>query len=133
VLAEDDRALRELLAAALEHDGYVIVQATTGEDLVDRIRRCRAAGETIDLLISDVRMPKMSGLEVLKLLRDDDDGMPVILITAFGDLWTRREAGEYGAVLLAKPVQLRLLRDEVAKALNRAGESRGPHPSRSSK
>jgi DNA-binding response OmpR family regulator len=119
VLAEDDGALRELLASALQYEGYAVVQATTGNELVDQIRRLVAVGEQIDLVVSDVRMPKMSGLTVLKLLRDAELTMPVILITAFGDVWTRREAGDYGAVLLDKPVLLRTLRSEVEKALNR--------------
>lgn len=124
VLAEDDRSLRELLASALEHEGYEVVQATTGNELIDQIRRIAAGGERVDLVVSDVRMPKMSGLAVLKLLRDAEFNMPVILITAFSDVWTRREAGEFGAVLLDKPVQLRTLRDEVKKALSReAGSS----------
>jgi len=123
VLAEDDSSLRELLASALERDGYEVVQATTGNELTDQIRRIAAGGERIDLVISDVRMPKMSGLAVLKLLRDAEFNMPVILITAFSDVWTRREAGEFGAVLLDKPVQLRTLRDEVKKALSREAGS----------
>jgi DNA-binding NtrC family response regulator len=119
VLAEDDSALRDLLASALEHDGYEVVQAATGNELVDRVRHLVVNGETIHLIVSDVRMPKMSGLTVLKLLRDAELTMPVILITAFGDLWTRREAAQYGAVLLDKPVLLRTFRIEVEKALDR--------------
>ena len=123
VLAEDDHSLRELLASSLEYEGYEVSQASTGNELIDQMRRFAAAGDKVDLLISDVRMPKMSGLVVLKLLRDAEFDMPVILITAFSDIWTRREAGEYGAVLLDKPVHIRTLRREVAKALNRGDET----------
>jgi CheY-like chemotaxis protein len=129
VLAEDDCTLRELLASALEYEGYEVVQATTGGDLIDRIRRMVASGERVDLVVSDVRMPKMSGLAVLKLMRDAEFDMPVILITAFSDMWTQREAAQYGAVLLDKPVQLRTLREEAEKALSRRAGSRAPRGS----
>ena len=122
VLAEDDQTLRELLASALAYEGYEVVQASTGNELIDQMRRMTAAGENVDLLVSDVRMPKMSGLGVLRLLRDAEFDLPVILITAFSDLWTRTEAAAYGAVLLDKPVHLRNLRIEVEKALKRGGE-----------
>lgn len=117
VLAEDDSSLRELLASALERDGYEVVQASTGNELIEFIRGIVSRGEEVDLLISDVRMPTMSGLLALKLIRDAELRMPVILITAFSDLWTQREAAEYGAVLLDKPVHLRTLRDSVKRAL----------------
>jgi DNA-binding response OmpR family regulator len=117
VLAEDDASLRELLASALEYEGYDVVQATTGNELIDHIRGATGSGDNVDLVVSDVRMPTLSGLAVLKLLRDAELDVPVILITAFSDVWTRREAGEHGAILLDKPVSLRTLRSEVAKAL----------------
>ncbi len=119
VLAEDDRLLRELLASALECEGYRVSQASTGNDLIGQIRGLVASGERVDLVVSDIRMPKMNGLLVLKLLRDAEFDMPVILITAFSDVCTRKEAGEYGAVLLDKPVQLRTLRGEVKRLLDR--------------
>jgi DNA-binding response OmpR family regulator len=111
--------LRDLLASALEHEGYEVVRASTGNEVVDHIRRITGSRDSVDLVVSDVRMPTLSGLAVLKLLRDAELDVPVILITAFSDVWTRREAGEYGAVLLDKPVSLRTLRGEVAKALAR--------------
>ena len=117
---------RSLLASTLEYAGYEVVQAATGNQLIDQMRRIVAGGEDVDLLISDVRMPKMSGLLVLKLLRDAEFVMPVILITAFSDIWTRREASDYGAVLLDKPVQLRTLRRAVEKALNREDDQCAP-------
>jgi DNA-binding response OmpR family regulator len=111
--------LRELLASALEYEGYDIVQATTGNELIDHVRGAPGSHDKVDLVVSDVRMPTLSGLTVLKLLRDAEFDVPVILITAFSDVSTRREAGEYGAILLDKPVSLRTLRGEVAKALRR--------------
>lgn len=122
VLAEDSEELRQLLASALERSGHRVIQVGTGPALVDEIRRVvvhKEAPGHIDLVISDVRMPGMTGLTALKLLRDADLDVPMILMTAFGDLWTRAEAAEYGAAILQKPVPIAVLRDLVQEQLRR--------------
>lgn len=121
VLAEDDDSLRSLLASALEFEGYDVLQAGTGRDLLEVVSSAIEAGKTVDLIISDVRMPKLGGLEALKMLRERGLVIPVLLMTAFGDLWTEREACAHGATLLNKPVHLRTLREHVEKVL-RAGD-----------
>ena len=87
VLAEDDREMRMLLAAALRKAGYDVVEALDGVDLLDCIawvvERRPDWSETV--LVSDVRMPAMGGLEVLARLRSMGWPGPIILITAFGD------------------------------------------------
>lgn len=113
-LAEDDSALRELIAAALELDGHHVLQVATGSALIVTVNRILIQGGELDLLISDVRMPGLTGLEALKLLRDSELRIPIILITAFSDFWTRTEAIRYGARLLDKPLELRLLRKVVS-------------------
>ncbi len=118
VLAEDNAELRQLLSSALENDGHRVVQVANGAGLIDEVRRTSSASaDRIDMVISDVRMPQMNGLTALKLLRDADREIPILLLTAFGDLWTRSEAAEYGALLLPKPVQLSLLRSVVREQL----------------
>ena len=73
-----------------------------------------AAGESLILILSDINMPGMSGLELLpraKALRPD---VPVIMITAYGDDNTRRKAFEGGAeALLTKPIDFSVLRSEI--------------------
>jgi len=121
VLAEDDPALRALIASALELDGHHVIQVPTGSALITVVREILIYGReggALDLLISDVRMPELSGLDALKLLRDADLKIPIILITAFSDLWTRTEAAQYGASLLDKPLELRVLRKVVRNALS---------------
>jgi DNA-binding response OmpR family regulator len=120
VLAEDDPALRDLIASALEMDGHRVVQVGTGSGLVSAVREILLGGReggTVDLLISDVRMPELSGLDALQLLRDEEVQIPIILITAFSDLWTRTEAARHGARLLDKPLELRVLRQMVRNSL----------------
>jgi FixJ family two-component response regulator len=70
-----------------------------------------------------VRMPELSGIEALRVLRDAELGVPIILITAFSDLWTRTEAARYGARLIDKPLELRVLRHAVQEELMLASRS----------
>jgi CheY-like chemotaxis protein len=112
-LAEDDPPLRELIAAALELDGHRVLQLGTGSALIMAVNKILIQGGELDLLISDVRMPGLTGLDALKLLRDSQLRIPIILITAFSDLWTRTEATRYGARLLDKPLELGVLRKVV--------------------
>ncbi|MEI9937915.1 MAG: response regulator [Pseudomonadota bacterium] len=116
-LAEDDPALRELIAAALALDGHRVLQLGNGSALMTSVHKILIQGGALDLLISDVRMPGLSGLDALKLLRESQLRIPVILITAFSDLWTRTEATRYGARLLDKPLELHVLRKVVSDSL----------------
>ena len=69
--------------------------------------------ETIDLVISDMRMPVTSGMQILKALRRAGRDVPFILLSAFGDEATRAEAEALGAVFVAKPFDLNVLRAAV--------------------
>jgi DNA-binding response OmpR family regulator len=120
VLAEDDAALRGLIAEALTMDGHHVVQVATGNALIDAVKQIlagRAQEGQLDLLISDVRMPELGGVEAIELLRAAELRIPIILITAFSDLWTRAKAARFGARLLDKPLELRVLRKAVREEL----------------
>lgn len=70
------------------------------------------------LILSDINMPGMSGLDMLPNMRAERPDVPVIMITAYGDAETRRQALEGGAAaLLSKPVDFALLRDEIEARL----------------
>jgi CheY-like chemotaxis protein len=74
------------------------------------------------LILSDINMPGMSGLEMLPKVREMRPDVPVIMITAYGDPETRRKAIEGGATgLLTKPIDFALLREEIDTRLDRAG------------
>ena len=73
------------------------------------------------LILSDINMPGMSGLEMLPKVRAQRPDVPVIMITAYGDAETRRKAIERGAVgLLTKPIDFALLRHEIDMRLGQA-------------
>ncbi len=122
LLAEDDAEMRRIVADALRGDGYDVVElADGGRLLVDIAARFKASegGESLDLIVSDIRMPICTGLQILAALRDAHWRTPVILMTAFGDDSTRRYAESLSAVLFDKPFDLDDLRTAVANLLPR--------------
>jgi two-component system response regulator (stage 0 sporulation protein F) len=119
-VAEDDGDMRSLVADALRLDGHRVVELSSGAELLIRVARQYRQldpADPLDLIVSDVRMPVVTGLEILRGLRDAHCVTPVVLMTAFGDPATRREAESLGAVLLDKPLRLAELRQEVRKLL----------------
>ena len=79
------------------------------------------ADPSLILILSDINMPGMSGLEMLPKVRAERPDVPVIMITAYGDAETRRKAIERGAVgLLTKPIDFALLRHEIDTRLGQA-------------
>jgi CheY-like chemotaxis protein len=80
-----------------------------------------ALDETLVLILSDVNMPGMSGLELLPKVKAVRPDVPVVMITAYGDAETKREALKRGAdALLTKPIDFALLRDEIDSRVERA-------------
>jgi CheY-like chemotaxis protein len=80
------------------------------------------ADASLILVLSDINMPGMSGLEMLPKMRAERPNVPVIMITAYGDEETRRHAIAQGAVgLLTKPIDFTLLREEIDMRLGQAG------------
>ena len=84
-------------------------------------RASDVADPSLILILSDINMPGMSGLEMLPKVRANRPEIPVIMITAYGDPETRRQAIERGAVgLLTKPIDFGLLRHEIDTRLGQA-------------
>lgn len=84
-------------------------------------RASDVADPPLILILSDINMPGMSGLEMLPKVRANRPEVPVIMITAYGDPETRRQAIERGAVgLLTKPIDFALLRHEIDTRLGQA-------------
>jgi CheY-like chemotaxis protein len=120
LVAEDDASLRRLIAHTLAGDGYDVLEAGDGLELLDRIESILAArsgrADTL-VVVADINMPGLTGLDVLAILRCTFAAMPVVLITAFGDQETLSEARELGAAaVLDKPFDLDRLREIVAWA-----------------
>jgi DNA-binding NtrC family response regulator len=109
LLAEDDVELRKLIATTLRADGYEVVEAANGMELLDALE-LMLSRRLPDAIVSDVRMPLLSGMDVLAVIRASSTEIPVILITAFGDVDTHGEAHDLGAVaILDKPFDMSAL------------------------
>jgi DNA-binding response OmpR family regulator len=106
LLAEDDAEMRNLLGLALEDAGFQARALRNGKELLQELERNHGEPreQPYRMIISDVRMPGATGLEVLEALRACEWSPPVILITAFGDPLLHEEARKLGALaVLDKP------------------------------
>jgi CheY-like chemotaxis protein len=113
LLVDDQPELRRLFERALKSDGHVVVTADNG-----RLAIALAAEQAFDVVISDVRMPDMNGVELLDLLRQADPDLPVLLVSGSPDLETAMKAIEYGAFeYLTKPVPFEKLRASATRAI----------------
>jgi DNA-binding response OmpR family regulator len=116
LLAEDDDKLRALLAWSLRRERYEVTEFRDGRELVSELGTFVLFGEPagFDLVISDIRMPGATALEILEAMRECKGLPPVILITAFGDARTHGEAERIGvAAVFEKPFEVD---DLLAKA-----------------
>jgi CheY-like chemotaxis protein len=90
-VAEDDPDMCALVADTLRRDGYDVTEVPDGEEVLDWIGRQDRDDEPMDLLVSDVRMPVVTGLAILRALREAHSTVPVVLMSAFADAATRSE------------------------------------------
>lgn len=116
LVAEDDAAMRELLASALGARGYQVTLVSSGTELCGLLHEADP-GRRFDLIVSDVRMPGSSGLDVIGQLRESGDTTPVILVTAFPEEDIRQAARGLELRLLQKPFELETLRSAVDWAI----------------
>jgi len=116
VLAEDDREMRMLVATTLRRGGWDVLEAGDGMDLLDCVAWLIESRDdwAESVLVSDIRMPELGGLEVLARLRGLGWTGGIILITAFGDEATHTRARELGATMVIdKPFDLDALCDAI--------------------
>ncbi len=116
LVADDDQVARELLAEALDREGYRVRVADGGEACVRM-----AQEETFDLVLVDLRMPGLDGLGVLKRLNETQPDLPVVILTAFATMATAIEAVNAGASdYLSKPFRM----EEIKLVVRRTLEAR---------
>lgn len=126
LVAEDDDEMRSLVAGALRDDGHDVTEAGDGGRMLVRLARAYGGATPFDLLVSDVRMPVCSGLQILESLRLARWHTPFILMTAFGDEQTRARAETLGATVFMKPFDLDDLRSAVLRLLRRGRDDLPP-------
>jgi len=124
VLVVDDEPdvealFRQQFRRDLRSERFVMEFAISAADALARI--ATTIEQTLILILSDINMPGMTGLEMLPRVRAERPDVPVIMITAYGDAETRRQAIEKGAIgLLTKPLDFALLRLEIDTRLGQA-------------
>ena len=118
LLVDDEQLVREELGGLLEDEGYKVVTAADGEEGLALFRR-----EQPDMVISDVRMPRLDGLSLTAAIRQEDPSVPVTVITGHGTESMAIEALRAGVIdFIKKPVRL----DDLVAALQRMQAARLP-------
>jgi DNA-binding response OmpR family regulator len=119
LLVDDEESIQKLLAYPLEREGYRVLQARDGEEALTRF-----ASERVDLVVLDIMLPKLDGLEVCKRLRAESE-VPIIMLTARDDELDKVLGLELGADdYITKPFSIREFRSRVRALLRRASVSR---------
>jgi len=115
LLVDDEESIQTLLTYPLERDGYRVVQARDGDEALRRF-----AEEDVDLVVLDVMLPRLDGLEVCKRLRSESS-VPIIMLTARGEELDKVLGLELGADdYITKPFSIREFRSRVRALLRRA-------------
>src|SRR4051812_41779278 len=128
LLVDDDEDACRLLAEVLEREAYEIIRALSVEEAIAKYHR----EGPFDAVLTDLRMPGASGLDLLQHVRQSDPEALVLVLTAFGDASAAGEAIRAGAFdFVSKPYDLAALRLTLARALDRrviASAERGRKP-----
>lgn len=116
LVVDDEQNSREGLTKILIKEGYEVVAAESGEDALVEAKK-----EDFDLIITDLRMPEVSGIDVLEKIRAKKPDIGVIIVTAYGEVNSYLKAMTLGAFeYLNKPIKLDELRRVISKALNKS-------------
>ena len=115
LIVDDEQSYRQLLSLVFEGDGHSIRTASNGREALSLLQR-----EPADVVISDVRMPDMDGIEMLSSVRETQPDLGVVLMTAFASVETAREAFKLGADdFIQKPFDVEELKLIVKKTLEK--------------
>lgn len=120
LVVEDDSALLKVLCTYLKRTGATVFQATNGQEAYQIVEN-----ENIHFVLSDVQMPIMDGVELLKKIRTTKPISPIILLATGQTEFTRDEAIKFGASgLIHKPFKLLSLHGEILRLMNKGIESK---------
>jgi DNA-binding NtrC family response regulator len=123
LVVEDRDSLRRMLEHALAAEGYQVVAVPSGEDAIARLE----SDEQLDLVLTDLKLPGASGLDVLEAARERRPGVPVVVLTGYGSVPTAVEAMRAGAYhFLEKPVEIDDMARLVAEAIGERDDGAPP-------
>ena len=127
LIVDDEPNVRLVFRTALESTGYSVSEVEDGASALDRLEESPA-----DLVLLDLKMPGIGGMETLRRLRDAGNDVPVVIVTAHGSIPDAVQAMKYGAIdFLSKPLRPEALRKVVGEVFRRhAHPARGGSPPR---
>jgi len=115
LIVDDEQSYRQLLTLVFESDGHTVRTANNGREALSLLQM-----ESADVIISDVKMPDMDGIELLAAVRETQPDLGVVLMTAFASVETAREAFKLGADdFVQKPFDVEELKLIVKKTLEK--------------
>ena len=115
LIVDDEQSYRQLLSLVFESDGHSVRTAMNGREALERLQV-----EPVDVIVSDVKMPDMDGIEMLRAIRETQPDLGVVLMTAFASVETAREAFKLGADdFIQKPFDVEELKLIVKKTLEK--------------
>lgn len=115
LIVEDKESLRQVLAETLQTEGYGVVEAADGQEAIQRISE-----ERFDLVLTDLKLPKKDGLEVLRAAQENSPSVAVVLMTAYGTIDVAVQAMKEGAYdFLSKPIDTDYLLMLIKRAMER--------------
>jgi signal transduction histidine kinase/ligand-binding sensor domain-containing protein/CheY-like chemotaxis protein len=118
LVAEDEAPLRETVCRYLRNLGYTVVEASSGDEALSVAAQC---ADRIDLLVTDIIMPKMNGGELSRRLRERDSEIKIIYMSGYTDDETVLACIKEGEPFLQKPFRLAVLANKISKLLTDAG------------
>lgn len=99
LIVDDDALLLSVMKSFLRVEGHEVISAPDGNKALGIVKSV-----DLDLVVSDIRMRPMDGMELLKLIKDEKPALPVVMLTAYGSAKTQKEAADLGAfAYLSKP------------------------------
>ena len=119
LIVDDEPDLRWMLRGLFEEEGYEVQEAEDGKQALELLRQAEVSGQLPDVVLSDMRMPEISGVELLRTVRNQFRDLPVVLLSAVEDLATAVDAMKEGAFdYQAKPFD----QERLKLSVNRAAE-----------
>lgn len=110
LVADDDPVIRKLLGQVLSEDGHKVSLATNGAQVIEKVQK-----EDFELLLSDVHMPVMNGLETLRIMRSTFPQLPVVMMDSYPDQLVKQAENEGALICIHKPFDLKELREVIEK------------------
>ncbi len=118
LVVDDEPAVRRFAARALKEEGYAVHEARDGVEALDLIR---AQGDFMDVVVSDIVMPRLTGVELLQTLAADNPEIPVILMSGYGTAQLAEQGIASPCGVLAKPFPPERLLEEVRRCIRPRG------------